>query len=465
MLCIAGRIKIRAAFLTRCFLLPAILLLQMVSCQQTQSTASEYERFMDRSAEVWGFQGSYLVARGDRILARGSRGYADISAQRLNEPETKFLIGSMTKPFTAIATLQLVERGLVDLNKSIDTYISDYPLDKAKRISVHDLLCHRSGIPDVVQNREYARRMNDSIGPHEIVSYFRDAPLEFEPGRHYAYSNSDYVLLGLIIESQSGLTWQEYIKRNICTPAGLVNTGVFYDYRNRDDFAAGYVPDRSGTMTRTPSLNPSIGYAAGALASNVDDLFRLNLALYDTTLLQQSTVRLMLTEFSRKYGYGWIVDNFGGHTLTAHGGGVPGYVSILQRWTDDSVCVVVLSNNVAVQPHEIANGLAAIALGEPYEMPQNKVPVEIDSTLLHEYEGVYDLGDGESRRIQVHDGRLMVRTGLGSPRLVLPEGQDRFFFAHDPTTTLIFLRNSEGEVVGHVMKQAFDQDTTWKSKH
>jgi CubicO group peptidase (beta-lactamase class C family) len=442
----------------------AILLL-LTSCEKEKATASEYERLIDRASEVWHFQGSYLVARGDSILARGSRGYADISAQRANQSETRFLIGSMTKPFTAIAVLQLVERGLVDLSETIDSYIDDYPAEKAKGISVHYLLCHRSGIPDVVQNREYAGRMSDSIGPHEIVEYFADKPLEFEPGSRYAYSSSNYVLLGLIIESRSGLTWEEYIKQHICMPAGMMNTGVFYDYPDRQDFAKGYTLDRSGSLTRTPAVNPSIGYAAGALASNVDDLFLLNLVLYDTTLLDRFSLDMMLTEHSRKYGYGWIVDDFGGHTLTAHGGGVPGYVSILQRWTDDSVCVIVLSNNVAVQPHAIANSLAAIALDEPYEMPQNKVPVAIDSALLLEYEGDYDLGSGEIRRIQVRDGRLMVQTGIGFPRPVLPEGQDRFFFAHDPTTTLTFLRNSEGDVIGLVMSQAFDQDTTWKSNY
>ena len=436
----------------------------LFSCQDSQPTATEYELYINRAAEVWQFQGSYLVVRGDSILARGSRGFADLTDQRANKPETKFLIGSMTKPFTAIATLQLVERGLLDLNQNIATYISIYPTDGNSAITVHDLLCHRSGIPDVVHNREFAKRMSDSIGPEEIVSYFREEPLDFEPGSQYAYSSSNYELLGLIIEAVSGLTWEKYIESHLCRLVGMGNTGVFYDYSTRSDFAMGCALDRSGSLIGLPPIHPSIGYAAGALASTVDDLYHLHLALYDTTLLTRPSIEMMLTAHSPKYGYGWLVDDLGGHKLTAHVGGAPGYVSVFQRWPDDSVCVIILGNNVNVSVHTIANCLAAITLNEPYEMPRIKRPSQRAPAELAEFEGVYACDSGKLRCVQLQDGNLVIQFSSGPVRLVLPEKGDRFYFAHDQMTTLTFMRDSTNKVVAHVVSQAFDHDTAWRAE-
>lgn len=447
-----------------CLLIIAVTPL-LLSCQGSKPTATEYELFIDRAADVWRFQGSYLVAKGDSILVCGSRGLANLTDQRANRPDTKFLIGSMTKPFTAIATLQLVERGLLELDQSIDSYISVYPIDENRAITVHDLLCHRSGIPDVVHNREFTMRMSDSIGPQEIVSYFREEPLSFEPGSQYAYSSSNYVLLGLIIEAVSGSTWERHVKSHICEPAGMENTGVFYDYSTRSDFGLGCALDKSGSLVALLPVHPSVGYAAGALASTVEDLYRLNLALNDTTLLTRPSIEMMLTAHSPQYGYGWLVDDFGGHNLTAHSGGAPGYVSVMQRWPDDSVCVVVLSNNVSIKAHAIANGLAAIAFDEAYEMPQIKTPMAITPVELAEYAGDYRLGSGDIRRVQLQDGKLLVQSSFGPARLVLPNSPDRFYFAHDQMTTLTFVRNPDGEVVAQVIRQAFDQDTAWRSNH
>lgn len=452
------------------FSMPVVVLIAAVmsllsSCQNGQPAGSQYENYIDQAVDTWHFQGSYLVAIGDSVVARGSRGYADPAHQRLNTPETKFLVGSMTKTFTAIATLQLVEQGLLELNGSIDNYISAYPGDRSQKITIHDLLSHRSGIPDVISNPDFAMNVRNSITPEEIVSYFRDQPLSFEPGTQYAYSSSNYVLLGLIIEAVSGLPWERYVHEQICQPLGLKSTGVFNEFWKRSDFATGFAPDRSGELTAVPPIHPSMGYAAGALASTVDDLHRLSSALYGTTLLSRSTIEMMLTPHSPKYGYGWLVDDFGGHRLTAHGGGVPGYVSILQRWPDDSVCVVVLSNNVAIQPHTIANGLAAIALGEPYERPRIKAPLASTQFDPNDYVGDYQLGSGDRRSVREHEGRLTLQASSGPARPLLPEARDKFYFAHDQMTTVDFLRDSTNQIAAYIIRQAFDQDTAQRSDH
>jgi len=353
----------------RIVVLITILVGLFISCSTQQPVSNKYESYLDRAETVWKFQGSYLVAKGDSILARGSRGIADISENRYNAPATKFLIGSLTKSFTAIAILQLVEQGHLDLSQFVSTYISDYPEKTGNLITVHNLLCHKSGIPDLSTKPEFFKRINEEISPEEIIQYFMYDTLNFTPGSQYEYSSSNYVLLGMIIEKISGLSYNDYIRENICQPANMENTDVYNDYFQRFDFARGYASDKTGSMREAMVVHPSIGFAAGSIASTVDDLYQLNLALYDTTLLNKESINRMHTSHSQYYGYGWLLNNINGHHLVSHGGSAPGYKSMMQRWPDDSVCVIVLSNNISVPTHKIADALSAIAMDREYELP------------------------------------------------------------------------------------------------
>ena len=171
-LTIRPRRRLFTAGIVACISIVTVLS-SLVSCEKSPAQVSEYEAYLDKAADIWHFQGTYLVAKGDSVVARGGRGYANIAEERANTPETQFLLGSLTKSFTAIATLQLVEQGRIDLNRNLAEYIDVYPQADTNEITVHDLLSHRSGIPDVLRNPEFARRMNDTLTLAEIVSYFR----------------------------------------------------------------------------------------------------------------------------------------------------------------------------------------------------------------------------------------------------------------------------------------------------
>jgi len=439
-----------------------LFLMTIISCFTADTRLTPFDMYMQSAVDTWKFQGVVLVAQNDSILFRKAYGFADIANHRLNTPETKFLIGSTTKPFTAIATMQLYQQGLIELKKNISAYLPDYPKTVANRITIHHLLSHTSGIPDLTNNAEYRKRINEFVSADEITDYFKDLPLLFKPGEKYAYSSSNYVLLGRIIEKVSGLSWDEYIQKHICAPLDLHNTGVYFDYAKRSDFAIGYAPNREGILNAVPSIHPSCGYSAGSLASTVDDLYRVSRALDDTTLLNQATIDIMLTLHAATYGYGWLVDNLAGHRLTAHGGGVPGYVSIWQRWPDDSLCIIVMSNIVTAPVHTIATSLAAIALNEPYDLPVVKQPIYLSPEQLKTYEGEYQLESGEIRHIKLQTQHLTAQRGDGPPYVILPEANNRFFFAHDHMTTITFLLNSKEQVTAHVTRMMFGADTARK---
>jgi hypothetical protein len=239
-------------------------------------------------------------------------------------------------------------------------------------------------------------------------------------------------------------------------------TGVYYDYAERDDVATGYVPNASGESMAAPVIHLTRGYSAGALVSTASDLYKLHRALNDTILLSRESIAAMLTPQSGSYGYGWLIDSIGGHLLTGHGGGTPGFVSIFQRWPDESLCAVVLSNNVTVPVHTIATSLAGMEMGEPVDMPAIKTPADIPPADLAAFAGEYSLTNGEVRTVTLQGPHLVARRGEGPTYIILPEGPDKFYFANDHMTTLTFLRDADGKVNAHVLQQSFDIDTAMR---
>ncbi|NIS15954.1 MAG: serine hydrolase [Aliifodinibius sp.] len=419
---------------------------------------------MKRAENVWGFMGTVLIAQGDSVLFRHGYGFANIAKKQPMTPEKKFLIGSITKSFTAIAIMQLWEKGKLDMDKTISEYLLEYPSDIANKITIHHLLSHQSGIPDFISIPGFQERAREKISTDELIAYFENLPLLFNPGERYTYSSSNYILLGKIIENVTGQEWAEYVKLNICEPAYMQNTGVYYDYDVRDDFAVGYNITSDGDTSEAWIVHPSCGYAAGGLASNIDDLYSLHKALYGSDILSQELIDSMLTSQTPFYGYGWLIDELAEHKLTAHGGGTPGFTSMFQRWIDDSVCVIVLSNNAIAPAHAIATGLAAIIFEEEYELPSIKEPMMISVNDAKEYEGVYQIDSVDYRIIEIEAEQLFAKRKDNMPMMIWPESKDKFYFDQDHMTTITFHRNDSGKIISHVIKQNFISDTAWLVK-
>ncbi len=441
------------------FLAVIALIIIAISCGGSSSESGKMSDYLHQADKVWGFRGSVLVAQNGKILLSDGYGFADRTANRRNTPETQFLIGSMTKTFTAIAIMQLVERGEIALDDHISKYLPDYPKETADKITIDNLLAHTSGIPDLLAVPGFRRLIGGEITPDQMIDLFKNLQLEFEPGSQSSYSNSGYVLLGKIIEAVSGQDYYEFIKDNITAPLGMDHTGYYPDYSELTDFAVGYFRKPDETLSEAPVIHPSAGYSAGGLASTTDDLYLLCKALYDTTLLPQSAVTTMITPHADHYGYGWLIDTLGGHLLTEHGGGTPGFSSIFQRWVDDSLCVIILSNVSGMPVNTMAISLAAIVFGEPYEPPVNKQPITVDPGQLEQYIGLYKLGPNDFRTIGIHNDRLYSERNDGPKAPLIPEAPDKFYFANDQMVTITFLRDKDGLIDAQVFRRVFDIDT------
>lgn len=385
------------------------------------------------------FSGAVLVARGGRRLFAKGYGHADHEHAVPNTPRMAFRIGSQTKTFTAVAILLLQEQGRLRVTDPIGRHLPGYP--HGETITLHHLLTNTSGIPDYVTTDGFTRVMGTPRPRTELIAGFKDRPLLFEPGARMSYSNSGWVLLGEVIERTSGLTYGEYVRRNLLAPLAMERSGLVD--APEEGHAHGYMAS-DGRLTRTPYLHNSNQDAAGALHSTVEDLRRWDRGL--PRLLRPESLAALVGQHTTAdgtgYGYGCAVR---GDRVESSGGTI-GFVSVSAHHRRDGLFVTVLSNIENAAFLEIEAGLTAIARGEPYELPGRRVFVTVDPGVLDRYTGRYTMRHmGRTSTMDVtRDGdRLMVEVhGLARTEL-RPMSETRFFASMKGEVELDFLATGE----------------------
>lgn len=317
------------------------------------------------------FRGAVLVGIDGKIAFEKAYGSGDEEWGTNNTVHTKFRIASLGKQFTGACILLLQERGLLNVHDPISRYLSGLP-QAWQAITIHHLLTHTSGIPNYTSSPEIARINRTGATPQQMIELVADKPLDFTPGTKWNYSNTGYILLGMIIEKISGLSYNEFVKKNILDPLGMMNSG--YD-RATDiikERASGYqIID--GHVANADFIDMSVPFAAGDIYSTVEDMYRWNEALAeDGRLLSAESRKQMFTEYpeatheGQHYGYGVVISRLKfGRLLYYHGGGISGFASSLQRYPNDRVSIVILSNLETYQPWELGDRIASDLFGQP----------------------------------------------------------------------------------------------------
>jgi CubicO group peptidase (beta-lactamase class C family) len=333
-----------------------------------EQLASKVEEYMAARVQHDHFSGSILIAKGGKVLYCQGYGMANLEHDVPNTPQTKFRLGSITKQFTAMAILILQERGKLNVHDKVKQHFADAP--KAwDEITIEHLLTHTSGIPNYTESLEFLRTLPVRVSLKELIAKFKDRPLDFKPGAKFKYSNSGYIVLGQIIETVSGKNYPSFMKEAIFGPLDMKDTG--YDnatalIKNR---ASGYTRRLGIVLTNCDYIDMSIPHDAGALYSTVLDLLKWDQALYSDKLLPRKSLEAMFTPHKDNYGYGWIIDKKYGAIRYSHGGGIMGFVTTIERYPDDRLLVVALSNLETAPVFATGSDLAAIARGEKYTMP------------------------------------------------------------------------------------------------
>lgn len=291
------------------------------------------------------FSGAILLAHRGKILFDRAYGQADRAAKTPNSTSTQFRIGSMNKMFTAVAALQLVEKGKLDLDAPIGKYLTDYPnKDLAGKVTLRHLLTHTGGTGDIFgPDFERERLKLRTIG--DYVKLYGERKLEFEPGARARYSNYGFILIGALVERASGMTYYDYVRKNVFEPAGMKSTDSLPESEAVAARSRGYM-NRNGQWVDNKDTLPWRGTSAGGGYSTTGDLFRFAQGLENGKLLGKQ----MLAEATRKpqskmgggYGFGFGLDT--DPPAYGHGGGAPGMNGQLRVLPGSGVVIVVLSN-------------------------------------------------------------------------------------------------------------------------
>ncbi len=333
------------------------------------------------------FNGAVLVADKSEVIFKKGYGLAHREWNLPNQPDTRFRIGSITKQFTAMLVLQLVEQGQLKLDGKITDYLPDYPKKTGDRVTIHHLLNHTSGIPSYTGMPDFReKRSRDPSTPGEFLKVFWDLPLEFEPGARFSYNNSGYFLLGAILEKVAGKPYEKVLQENILDPLGMKGTGYDHHATILEKRAAGY-ERRLGGFRTAPYLDMSLPYAAGSLYSTVEDLYVWDQALYTERLLPAKSKELMFRPNLQNYAYGWIVqklpagDAAADKTSIQHGGGINGFNTLIERLVDDKHLVVLFNNTPGARLPEVSAQIRRILYGRPYEAPKKPISVALAEAL------------------------------------------------------------------------------------
>lgn len=345
-----------------------------------ETKADRIDRIMLAYTDTGRFQGSVLVADQAEVILQKGYGMANLELNVPNRADTKFRIGSLTKQFTAMLILQLAAEGKLKLDSALSEYLPEYPRPAAERITIHQLLSHQSGVASYTTPDFVAKRARDSFTPFELAAVFWNRPLEFDPGSKYAYSNSGYHVLGLVIERLTGKPYERVLRERILEPLEMRDTG--YDHTET------VLPNRASGYTKTPDgienatwVNMTIPYAAGGLYATAPDLRKWDAALYTEKLVPRRYLDLAFQRASKfpdggGYGYGWML---GARTLPAskrqlpvqqHFGGIPGFTSMIVRFPEDRGLIVILANILGAEWGGAADAITAILNGEPTELPK-----------------------------------------------------------------------------------------------
>jgi CubicO group peptidase (beta-lactamase class C family) len=401
------------------------------------------------------FMGTVLVVNGDKVLLDKGYGMADLEWGNADTPDVKFRLGSLTKQFTATLVLLLQEDGKLKVDDPVSKYLPDAPKTWEK-ITLANLLGHTSGIPSFTDMKEFGVWRMSPHTTDEELALFRDKPLDFEPGSKFAYSNSNFEVLGAVIEKVSGKKYRDLLRERIFDPLGMKDSGLDTDELILPKRAQGYMPGPGGlVLARSESM--TVPWAAGSIYSTTGDLLKWEHGLFGGKVLSGDSLKAMTTPGKGSYGFGLFIADKGGLKEVSHGGGIEGFNTNLIYVPERRIAVVVLSNVNGAAPGTMGDQLLDVVLGNPVALANERKAVPITKEELAKFAGVYDLAPTFAITFAV-SGDALTAQGTGQPAFPLmyvgvKDGHPRFFTAQ-VNAEIEFIPDASGAFTSMVLHQA-----------
>lgn len=364
-----------------------ILVVLSVSAFSQEFDKAKLDQFFDGLAANDKGMGSLAIAKDGKIIYSravgisniGDKGYVNADAK------TKYRIGSITKTFTAVLILQLVEEGKLKLDDTLDKFYPEIP--NAKKITIAQMLNHRSGIHNFTSDRQYFRSYYRRPQTHEqMVAVIAKTAPDFEPGTKMNYSNSGYLLLGYIVEKLSGKSYADVLKEKITSKLNLSDT--YYGGKiNGANGESGSFDFLRGNWKMLSETDMSVSGGAGAIVSTPTDLTKFIAGLFDGKLVSQNSLASMKT-MTDGYGLGMFQIPFGEKKFFGHNGGIDGFNSMLGYQPEDKLAVAYISNGTVYSVNDIMIAALTVSYNKPFEVPSFK-PLTLSAADLDKFTGVY----------------------------------------------------------------------------
>ncbi|MEL6718764.1 MAG: serine hydrolase [Bacteroidota bacterium] len=437
----------------------------------TPDRAKELESALQQMYERQQFNGTLLLAEEGEIVFEKVLGISNINTGEPLQSNSSYRLASVSKQFIAMGIMILAEKGKLSYEDDIQTFFPELPY---KGITVRHLLHHTGGLTDYmdlfVEHWDTEQELEDrQIAYNEdMVKLFAEhqPKIDFEGGEKYEYSNTGYVLLGSIIERVSKQSIHDFMYENVFQVAGMTNTRAFkaegdFGIKNRV-YGFIQVDENETEMNDHNFLNGMVG--DGGIYATAQDLLAWDRALKTEKLVSQQTLRTAFTSgvlndgSSTGYGFGWgvVYDDNGNTKQVSHGGSWVGFRTFIGRDLKDDRTLILLTNNSDNQMSRIVKIATNIWKGEDYELPEEKIAIELAPEVMKQYVGVYELAPGFNITITVEDDRMFGQpTGQG--KLELFPSSETEFFLRVVDASVTFNKNAVGEVESMTLHQGGDQ--------
>ncbi|UYQ94081.1 beta-lactamase family protein [Chitinophaga horti] len=425
-----------------------LLWLCLATLASAQNLSAKLDTVLNYYARKGQFNGSALVAyKGTVVLTKGY-GFRDSAKLVKNDENSIFQLGSITKQFTSTIILRLQEEKKLNVNERLSKYFPSYP--KGDSITIAQLMSHTSGIFNYTNDRVF---MQSQIEKHfsrdSMLALFQHKPLEFSPGSKYQYSNSNYMLLGYIIEDVTKMPYYQAARRYLFTPLKMTHTGFDFTRLKSREKATGYFT----LARRAPIVDSSISYAAGAAYSTTGDLYKWHQGMSANRIISAASATQAYMPVLNNYGFGWVIDSVAGKRKIGHGGGIHGFNTTISRIPEDEACIILLSNVSNSLLNTITDGLwKTIYLDAP--PPADNPSVKVDLALLEQYKGNYTAENGFSVMFSVQNGELHAVPRGQNEKVMAADGKDSFYDAEEQHIKIKFNRDDKDQVNSFTLTQS-----------
>jgi CubicO group peptidase (beta-lactamase class C family) len=352
-----------------------LLILTIFLCSTSFGQTSQYSKVVNYYNTANNFNGAVLVATDGRIDYLNGIGVSNRQTGAKINPKTKFKIASITKTFTAVLILQLYQQGKIDLDANFGKYYPNYKGEAKDKVTIQHLLTYSSGIPNTVNNLGMSPYQSP-LTIDEFINKYCSENLEFTPGEKSNYSNTDYTILHKIIENVSKRSFSNLLKENILNPLKMENTGLLNSKDIIDGITSSYtIQDSSNQITADEPYLIENYFGSAAMYSTVEDLLKFNNAIFNYSLLNESTTNLMLKPNveldNAALGGLWYSDGYGTFSkpFTYRTGGLLGSCSNWIHSIEDKKTIIVFNNTNGTNLYEFSEQLYLVSTGEKATVP------------------------------------------------------------------------------------------------